>query len=47
MSYRRAPGTVLFVGYGSSLSEADPLALCELRRKSNTAFVKESYVLRI
>lgn len=45
-SYRPAPGTVFFVGYGGSLTEPDPLAFQELRRQSDAFFVKLSYVFR-
>jgi hypothetical protein len=44
MSYRPAPGTVFFVGYGGSLSEQDPLAFTRLRRTADAFFVKGSYV---
>ncbi len=46
-SYRPAPGTVFFVGYGGSLSEADPLAFQDLRRRSDAFFVKLSYAFRV
>ncbi|HTE44949.1 MAG TPA: carbohydrate binding family 9 domain-containing protein [Gemmatimonadaceae bacterium] len=46
-SYRPAPGTVFFVGYGGSLSEPDPLAFQRLRRVNDSFFIKGSYVLRI
>ena len=46
VSYRPAPGTVLFVGYGGSLSEEDPLSFSRLRRTSDALFVKGSYVFR-
>jgi len=45
-SYRPAPGTVFFVGYGGSLTEPDPLAFQELRRQNDAFFVKLSYVFR-
>ena len=45
-SYRPAPGTVFFIGYGGSLTEQDPLAFQELRRQSDAFFVKLSYVFR-
>jgi hypothetical protein len=45
-SYRPAPGTVAFVGYGGSLSEQDPLAFQSLRRTSDAFFVKLSYAFR-
>ena len=46
-SYRPAPGTVFFVGYGGSLSEEDPLAFQRLSRTSDSFFVKGSYVFRM
>lgn len=46
LSYRPAPGTVVFVGYGGSLSEQDPLAFERLRRTADAFFVKGSYVFR-
>ena len=46
-SYRPAPGTVFFLGYGGSLNEPDPLAFQELRRRSDAFFVKFSYVFRV
>ena len=46
MSYRPAPGTVVFLGYGGSMSEPDPLAFDRLRRMSDAFFVKGSYVFR-
>jgi Domain of unknown function (DUF5916) len=45
-SYRPAPGTVFFAGYGSSMTEADPLAFQGLRRTGDAFFVKMSYLLR-
>jgi hypothetical protein len=46
-SYRPTPGTVFFAGYGSSLTEDDPLAFSRLRRVNDGFFVKASYLLRI
>jgi hypothetical protein len=46
LSYRPAPGTVVFLGYGGSMSEQDPLAFERLRRTSDAFFVKGSYVFR-
>lgn len=43
-SYRPSPGTVLFLGYGNSLTETDPLAFQRLRRVSDGFFVKLSYL---
>jgi hypothetical protein len=46
-SYRPTPGTVFFVGYGSSLTEPEPLAFRRLQRVSDGFFVKASYLLRL
>jgi hypothetical protein len=45
-SYRPNPGTVFFVGYGSSLSEPEALAFRGLRRTDDGFFVKLSYLFR-
>jgi uncharacterized protein DUF5916/cellulose/xylan binding protein with CBM9 domain len=47
VSYRPAPGTVFFVGYGGDLAETDPLAFRTLRRTDDAFFVKASYVFRL
>ncbi|HET9010522.1 MAG TPA: carbohydrate binding family 9 domain-containing protein [Gemmatimonadaceae bacterium] len=47
VSYRPAPGTVFFAGYGGSMSEQDPLAFQRLRRTGDAFFVKGSYVFRL
>ncbi|MEO7458072.1 MAG: carbohydrate binding family 9 domain-containing protein, partial [Gemmatimonadaceae bacterium] len=47
LSYRPAPGTVFFVGYGGNLNEEDPLAFTRLRRTADAFFVKGSYVFRL
>ena len=46
-SYQPTPGTVLFVGYGSSMSEAEPLKFRDLQRTSDGFFVKWSYLFRL
>jgi hypothetical protein len=46
-SYRPTPGTVFFVGYGSSLTEPEPLAFRRLQRVNDGFFVKASYLLRL
>jgi len=46
-SYRPTPGTVFFAGYGSSLTEDDPLAFSRLRRVNDAFFIKASYLLRM
>lgn len=47
LSYRPAPGTVFFLGYGGTLNEENPLAFDRLRRTADAFFVKGSYVLRL
>ena len=46
-SYRPTPGTVFFLGYGGTLTEADPLAFQQLRRTNDAFFVKASYAFRM
>ena len=46
-SYRPTPGTVFFAGYGSSLTEDDPLTFTRLRRVNDAFFIKASYLLRM
>jgi hypothetical protein len=46
-SYRPTPGTVVFVGYGSSLEEAEAFSFRELERRSDGFFVKLSYLWRV
>jgi hypothetical protein len=46
VSYRPNPGTVVFVGYGNSLTESAPLAFQALRRVTDGFFVKLSYLFR-
>jgi hypothetical protein len=46
VSYRPNPGTVMFFGYGNSLTENDPLAFRQLRRTTDGFFVKLSYLFR-
>jgi hypothetical protein len=45
-SYRPSPGTVVFVGYGNTLTEPGALAFQELRRVNDGFFVKLSYLFR-
>ena len=45
VSYRPIPGTVFFLGYGSSMTERDPLAFDALRRTGDGVFVK-GYLIR-
>jgi hypothetical protein len=46
-SYQPNPGTVLFVGYGNSLSSDRSSALTDLRRTQDGFFVKLSYLFRM
>ena len=48
LSYRPTPGTLLFLGYGASLTEPDAFAFSteRLRRLSDGFFVKASYLFR-
>lgn len=45
-SYTPVPGTVLFAGYGGTLTDAEPFRFRELTRASDGFFVKASYLLR-
>jgi len=46
-SYRPSPGTLIYLGYGSSLTESDAFAFGgDLRRATDGFFLKLSYVLR-
>ena len=46
-SYRPTPGTVVFLGYGASLSEAEPFRFRNLSRTSDGFFLKLSYLFRV
>jgi hypothetical protein len=46
-SYKPTPGTVVFVGYGSSLTEPDAFRFRNLTRTSDGFFLKLSYLLRM
>jgi hypothetical protein len=43
-SYRPRPGTVLFAGYGGSMSEPSALGFNQLRRVSDGFFLKASWL---
>jgi hypothetical protein len=45
-SYRPNPGTVLFLGYGASLTEDASFRFRDLRRTEDGIFVKASYLFR-
>lgn len=46
-SFRPSPGTVLFVGYGSSMSEPDTYRFKGLQRSADGFFMKLSYLFRV
>ena len=46
-SWQPNPGTVLFLGYGSSLTETEPFRFKDLRRSVDGFFVKLSYLFRV
>ncbi len=46
-SYRPNPGTVLFFGYGSSLSEPNTYRFRDLQRNADGFFLKLSYLFRV
>jgi hypothetical protein len=46
-SYRPTPGTVLFLGYGTSLTEPEPMQFARLRRANDGFFFKASYLFRL
>ena len=47
VSYRPTPGTVVFLGYGSSLDEPDAIRRPGLRRTDDAFFLKMSYLFRV
>ena len=47
LSYQPTPGTVVFVGYGSTAFEPDAMRFNGLRRASDGLFVKGSYLFRL
>ena len=46
-SYQPTPGTVLFAGYGNSLTNSDPLRGAQIRRTRDGLFLKLSYLFRM
>jgi hypothetical protein len=46
-SYRPMPGTVLFFGYGTSLTEPEPFNFGRLTRTGDGFFLKASYLFRM
>ncbi len=45
-SYQPSPGTVVFAGYGSAMSEADAFRFRDVQRSADGFFVKVSYLFR-
>jgi hypothetical protein len=45
-SYKPTPGTVLFLGYGASLTEPEAFRFRDLTRTGDGFFVKASYLFR-
>jgi len=46
-SYKPTPGTVVFLGYGTSLTEADAFRFRDLSRTADGFFLKLSYLFRM
>lgn len=46
VSYRPVPGTVLFLGYGSSLADRAPFQFHGVSRSTDGFFLKLSYLFR-
>jgi hypothetical protein len=46
-SYHPTPGTVFYLGYGSSLTEADAFTFRDMDRVNDGVFVKLSYLFRL
>jgi hypothetical protein len=46
-SYRPTPGTVLFLGYGASLTEQNAFRFRDLSRTGDGFFIKGSYLFRV
>ncbi len=46
-SYRPTPGTVVFLGYGASLTEPNAFRFAELERVADGFFLKVSYLFRM
>jgi hypothetical protein len=47
LSYRPSPGTLVYLGYGSTLEEPDNFRFRDLRRTTDGFFGKVSYLLRM
>lgn len=46
-SYRPAPGTLFYLGYGSTLDEPEEFRFRDLRRRTDGFFAKASYLFRM
>jgi hypothetical protein len=46
-SYQPNPGTVIFAGYGSSMTESNAFRFSDLHRTTDGFFAKLSYLLRL
>ncbi len=46
-SFRPTPGTVLFLGYGTSLTESEAFSFDDLERVTDGFFLKASYLFRL
>lgn len=45
-SHLPTPGTVIYLGYGSTLREPESFRFCRLDRERNSYFIKMSYLIR-
>ena len=46
-AYTPVPGTVFFIGYGSTVDDTKAYRFRDLRREQDQVFVKASYLLRM
>ena len=46
-SYRPIPGTLVYLGYGSTMQEPDAFRFNELERTTDGFFAKISYLFRL
>ena len=47
LSYRPTPGTVVFAGYGSTMTEPETFRFRDLRKQRDSFFAKVSYLFRL
>ena len=47
LSYRPTPGTVLFLGYGTGMTESRTFRFDNLTRETDGFFIKLSYLFRV